>query len=119
EKHRRIQRQLVAVLRREHGYAAATPEVAGVDVLLVVATRTVFFEVKTHGFAKAAIREALGQILEYAVFPPRPNEPMPELVIVAPASRTPESDEYIARLRARGLPVRYAQFDETTNESPL
>lgn len=119
EKHRRIQRQLVAVLRREHGHAAATPEVGGVDVLLVVANRTVFFEVKTHGFAKAAIREALGQILEYAIYPPRPSEPLPELVIVAPAPSTPESEEYVARLRTRGVAVRYAQFDETTTQSPL
>lgn len=69
-----------------------------------------FFEVKTFN-AKQSIREALGQILEYAHYPQKNNAD--KLFIVGLGKPTTKDKEYMDFLRqAYNLPVWYRWYDE-------
>lgn len=66
----------------------------------------VFYEVKVMGSAKACIREALGQLLEYAHWPA--CDLAAEWVIVSYHAPTKEVAEYLEKLRQTyALPVSY------------
>ena len=69
-----------------------------------------YFEVKTFN-AKRSIREALGQILEYAHFPQKNNAD--KLYIVGLEKPTAKDKEYMEFLRSTyNIPIRYRWFDE-------
>lgn len=69
-----------------------------------------YFEVKTFN-AKQSIREALGQILEYAHYPQKNNAD--KLFIVGLGKPTTKDKEYMGFLRqAYNLPVWYRWYDE-------
>jgi hypothetical protein len=69
----------------------------------------VFYEIKTALSAAACIREALGQVLEYAYWPGG-QEPL-RIVICGEGRLAGEGSTYPRRLRERfGLPVDYQQI---------
>jgi hypothetical protein len=69
-----------------------------------------FYEIKTFQSPRACIREALGQLLEYA-FWPGPLREVSRLVIVGESRGTADVAEYCAYLKkAFSLPVEYEQF---------
>jgi len=68
--------------------------------------------------AKRAIREALGQILEYAYFRSDSQSPTQtvdaELFIVAPGSADEKASAYLNLLRDKfHIPVQYCQFESS------
>ncbi len=72
--------------------------------------RTIFYKVKTYPSAKSCIREALGQLLEYAYYPDR--KMADELVIVSQAPVQQAERDYINHLRREfAMSVSYVQFD--------
>lgn len=118
-RHNRIQLHLTSLLRARYGEAAVRMEVDGVDIVLSIDGVTTFVEVKSEGDPRLAIRAALGQLLEYALFA-RKVATAPTLVIAAPGELDPAGMEYISQLRTRfSLPIRYIRVDETTAVSPL
>jgi hypothetical protein len=69
-----------------------------------------FFEIKIAPSARSALREAVGQLLEYAYWPNagRANE----LVVVGEAAPTEETKQYLDNLRRRfGLGLSYRQLN--------
>lgn len=117
--HNRIQERLLVLLRAKYGTGAASKEVNGVDIRLDVGPVITFIEVKSQGDARLAIREATGQLLEYALFARRAPV-MPALVIAAPGALDSAAAAYLAELRTRfSLPLSYIQVDETTTVCPL
>lgn len=85
-----------------------------VDIVVRLKNSFIFYEIKTSQTAKAAIREAMGQIIEYAFWPDKKNAE--KLVIVAPASATTETKVYIKRLRKEfNLPIFYLEYDVKDN----
>jgi hypothetical protein len=81
-----------------------------VDVILRLGKRFWFYEIKTAMSARACIRQALAQLLEYS-FWPRAQE-AGKLVIVGEPPFDPDAKLYLATLRKRfGLPIYYEQFD--------
>ena len=64
------------------------------------------FEIKTALAPRDCVREALGQLLEYAYWP---DSPVVKAVwIVGPSPIDSETQEYIAGLRERfGIPMAY------------
>jgi len=74
-RHSLIQEKLFAKLVAEYGEGNVGVENycfgKSIDVVLRQSASYVFYEVKTCGSAKACLREALGQIMEYAYWPGR------------------------------------------------
>jgi hypothetical protein len=76
-------------------------------------------EIKTHSSARSAIREALGQILEYAYYDHSTGVSEVALYIVGPGSETEECRAYIALLRSQfNIPVGYCQFSRGDRQLP-
>jgi hypothetical protein len=69
-----------------------------------------FWEIKTAGSVRQCLREAIGQLLEYA-FWPGATQPA-KLIVVGEPAPTAESAAYIAALNAH-FPVQleYRQFE--------
>ena len=119
-RHNELQFTLYQALTREYGMenvgAPFNVDCGGeVDVAVQNNGNMIFFEIKTAPSAKSALREAIGQILEYAYWPNagRANE----LVIVAEAAPTEETKQYLNNLRRRfGLRISYRQLNNEKGE---
>ena len=110
--HKRLQADLLAKLQIRYGKENVLLEEAGVDVT-IKGKKTVLVELKTTANARLAIREALGQLLEYAYFrtPARPG-PL-ELIIMAPGRFDDEAKNYMQQLRGKfNFPVQYCCYSE-------
>lgn len=110
--HAAMQRSLVERLRRLHPQHAVDFEVDGVDVLRESPEERVFYEIKSDLRPLSVIRQALGQLLEYAYAQPRTDARRVALVIVG--RRAPSVDEaaYLQRLRVQfALPLHYEVVD--------
>ena len=119
-RHNRLQLHLIDLLRRKYGAEAVAWEVEGVDIVLSQAGRKVFIELKSSPDARLAVRAALGQLLEYALFSSTTPPPTPELVIAAPGEPDAALNAYLDELRVRfSLPVQYVHIDETVTVCPL
>lgn len=107
----RLHHHLVKLLRKKHGKAAVQTELGGIDLLLTVPERTVIVELKSDVDARLAVRRALGQLLEYQRFRPRPELAKADLVVVSPGLATPELDAYLKALRTdTGLSVKHVRL---------
>ena len=81
-----------------------------VDIVVKDKNDFIFYEIKTSHTAKSAIREAIGQILEYSFFPDK--QYAKKLVIIAPPKPTSDTKVYIKRLRKDfKIPIFYQQYD--------
>jgi len=107
-----LQGELMKLLRERFGKDAVHRESEWVDITVNNAKRRILIEIKTDPVAKRALREALGQILEYAYFCPKlENAVQTELIIVAPGPADGQVSAYLSRLRDElRIPVQYCQF---------
>lgn len=115
-RHRVIQKALHDEMCRLHGPTAVRhehPTVLGgrVDLRVVEGNdRIVYYEVKTAATARGCIREALGQLLEYAHWPGA--EPVHELVVASDRPLLTDETEWLCELRERyGLAIRYYEVE--------
>lgn len=115
-RHREIQKALHDEMVRQHGPDAVRhehPTVLGgrVDLRVVEdGTRIVYYEVKTAATARGCIREALGQLLEYAHWPGA--EPVHELVVASDRPLDADASAWLAELGERyGLALRYYEVE--------
>lgn len=113
--HNRIQTALFEHLKSIHGEANVGTEISTgrgtlVDVVVQHGKKYTFYEIKTSQSVRQCIRDALGQLLEYAHFVS--PVPIKELIVVSPYKKTNDVTKYLATLRERyGLPISYRQFD--------
>ena len=106
--HTRMQAMLMEELRRENPSAKVVREQAFVDVRVTTKTEIILYEIKTALQPGLAIREALGQILEYAYHPARKYQLPVRLVIVGRRSLAEADEQYLERLRTEfQLPLSY------------
>ena len=104
--HALLQRQLFKQLLTRYGAKNVVMEQNDVDVTVTTGKRRVLIEIKSTAIARAAVREALGQLLEYAYY--RPSTADCELIVVSPGASTPEVANYVQRLRSNlRLPISY------------
>jgi hypothetical protein len=113
--HPKLQKELMELLQVQFGKENVRRESGYVDITVESGRRKLLIEIKTDAVARRAIREALGQILEYAYFHPELQNPTQddqmELFIVAPGSGNDEVSTYIGLLRNKfNIPVRYCSF---------
>lgn len=114
-RHNVIRQGLKKHLSAKYGIGAVTSEVAGpslrIDVVVESAGRRLYFEIKTGLSARACIREALSQLMEYAFWPGATEAD--KLYVVGEAPLDSEADEFLKRIRQRfGLPIFYVQYLE-------
>lgn len=109
-RHQKIQVGIMSCLKSE-GYTDIVAEEDHVDIRASKYGIPHFFEVKTFDTAKACIREALGQILEYNHYPS--NKRASDMFIVGPYMATHEDINYLKYLRANyKIRVFYRCYNE-------
>jgi hypothetical protein len=114
-RHNQIQQSLVNILRRDfpeyvvrHEFQA-TPG-CRVDVAVCTSLGTVYCEIKVAPSVRAALREAMGQLLEYTHWPN--DVRAKKWWVVSEQEPTAEDIAYINSLRSRyKLPISYRRID--------
>lgn len=116
--HNRIQSALFKELAKIYGEGnVGTENPTGTGTLIDVVIRHsdgyCFYEIKTSPTLKQCIRDALGQLLEYAYY--GNSVQIREFVIVSPNKMTNACFGYISLLRKEyKIPIRYQRFDVET-----
>jgi len=106
--HRRMQAKLMNELATEFPSALILQEHDFIDVQVRTQAKLILYEIKSDLSCRSVIRQALGQVLEYAYHPCRAHELPVELVIVGRCQLTLADSEYLQRLRSDfQLPVSY------------
>lgn len=109
-RHALIQEKLISLLNERWGKdnVSAEQSVFGKRIDLVVrrSKEFDFYEIKICGSAKACIREAFGQLMEYAYWPSVENAK--NLIVVGEQPIDSQSEEYLKLLCDRfNIPIRY------------
>lgn len=113
-RHQKMQIGIMSCLKEE-GYTDIVAEESHVDIRATKKGIPHFFEVKTYDTAKACIREALGQILEYNHYPK--NRRAADMFIVGPNMITSEDNDYLKYLRDNyKIRVFYRWYNEKSNK---
>jgi hypothetical protein len=89
-----------------------------VDIVVEIATDCeIFYEIKTNNTVRECIREAFGQIMEYAYYPNNHEvyERATGLVIVSQNAINASAESYIDKLREFGINIYYQQFNLVEN----
>lgn len=107
--HVKMQHRLVAELESEYGKKNVITEQERVDVRVITPTQEILFEIKTDPTPERVIRNAIGQLLEYAYLNPQPKGHRPvSLVIVGPTKLGTREASYIERLKREfKIPLSY------------
>ena len=113
--HNQLSNELVNYLS-DNGYTSVVTDEDFVDIKATDSVGTkLFFELKTATTVKNAIRQALGQLLEYNHYPN--NNKADKLIIVTVLEPTKEDIQYLQGLRTvYQIPVYYQQFDMDKKE---
>jgi hypothetical protein len=113
-RHNELQQALHAELVKKYGkenVGTERPSGVGTKIDLVVRQGSDywFYEIKTALTARACLREALGQLLEYS-FWPGAKEPT-RFIVVGENPIEKDGEEYLVRLRKRfSMPIEYEQI---------
>lgn len=117
-RHNDLQRALHTHLSKQHGSDSVGVEQGTgngtlVDVVLRLDGRFWFYEIKTGSSARACIREALSQLLEYSCWPGA--QEAERLIIVGEPPLDKDAAAFLECLREKfSLPVYYQQLDMNT-----
>ena len=97
--------------RRKVGTEQATGHGAQIDLVVCdLDDQYVFYEIKASHPVLLSIREALGQLMEYAYYPRADNAK--KLIVVSPNPIDHKAKAYLQHIRARfNLPVFYQRYD--------
>jgi hypothetical protein len=94
---------------REVGTEKASGVGTRIDVVVRQGNEFWFYEIKTAQSPRACLREALGQLPEYAFWPGA--QAASRLIVVGESAIDDDGSEYLRRLRDRfGLPIEYEQI---------
>lgn len=106
--HNQLQNELFELLVKKFGKGAAEMEPGFADIRLRRDGVAMLIEVKSDSRPKFAIREALGQLLEYAYFAERNGERVTDLIVAGPGELGEIDHAFLKHLRNdRKLPIRY------------
>ncbi|MDE0392216.1 MAG: hypothetical protein OXI57_09125 [Rhodospirillales bacterium] len=109
-RHVRLQNRLYGFLCNKFREGAVHYERDFVDVAVENADGITFYEIKMETTAKRCIRQAMGQLVEYAHYPE--SSKAGRLVVVGDAPPTDEDRSYLSFLRREyGMPIFYSCFD--------
>lgn len=116
--HRRIRDALYKVLVSKYGECISKENPTGhgtlIDLVRKEGERMIFYEIKTYNNIKSCVREAVGQLFEYAFWPGVQNAH--QLIIVSQNKVTEDCKRYLFKIRELyGLPIYYQHFDQESN----
>jgi hypothetical protein len=107
--HSKLQNALYDYLCKKNGRQSVHYEKSYVDITSKTNNETCFYEIKTAPTVKGCIRDALGQLLEYAIYPS--STKADKLIVVGDCVPNREDIEYLSHLRGRfRLPLYYQQW---------
>lgn len=113
--HNQIQTTLYNMLCVTFGDSCVGTEIScnlgnRIDIVVKEKDKYSLYEIKVLNNAKSCIREAMGQLMEYAFYNDKMN--IKKLVIVSPHKLTNSDEQYLDRLnKIFGLPLKYMQFN--------
>lgn len=115
-RHRHIQDVLERKLHSEPDTRVSRENKNGiggfVDLIVERDAMYEFYEVKVGNSARACIREALGQLLEYGYWPGAVQPPPGKLVVAGEPCLDDDATKYLQTLRARfDIPIEYLQVN--------
>lgn len=120
--HRVISDNLTKLLRKEYGNNNVTPEhptfygMNRIDIVVNDKGKLTFYEIKTYSSLQTSIREAFGQIMEYAHWV-NANNAYELIIVTQPHSNTDEAETYIKHLRTFfNIPIYLQMFDIEAKE---
>jgi len=106
----KMEKEIKAALEKQHGQGTVDAQRDFRDLILTTTNRRVLIEIKASQDARQAIRDAFGQLLDYAHFDTQLQKAY-ELFIVGRGIPTSETQSYLDRLRNRfGLKINYRQY---------
>jgi len=106
--HKRIQAKLMKELKSEYPSARISREDEFIDVKVQTEQEIILFEIKSDLEPKTVIRNALGQILEYAYYSGKQYQLFLSLVIVGRNPLSSKDEIYLNRLKCDfRLPIKY------------
>lgn len=106
--HHKMQAKLMAELRGQYGHERVSCEGGCIDVTVETENELIYFEIKTDQLPRSVIRQALGQILEYAYYPSSGDRQPDHLVIVGRHALDAHDRAYLATLvEMFRLPLSY------------
>lgn len=114
-RHNDLQLKLFSFLADRHGVnSVGTEQLLGtgtrVDVIVKTGDGRIYYEIKTDLSARACVRAALAQLLEYSYWPG--EQEALSLVVVGEPQLDSDTRTFLASLQAKfGIPIEYAQFD--------
>jgi hypothetical protein len=113
-RHNEMQERLRERLALVHGAEKVPMEVrAGsgrIDLVVRHPDGMWFYEVKTYGTARQCVREAIGQLLEYALW--RGGDAPSRLVVVGPVALDEQTHHYLDRLNESfPIPIHYEHVE--------
>ena len=111
--HKILQADLLPLLEARYGKGAVILESNNVDITITDGKKTILIEIKTDSNPRAAIRAAIGQLLEYAYYGHQMGIGTVDLVVIAPGKLDKPADGYIQRLRTEfDIPIWYCSHSE-------
>jgi hypothetical protein len=116
----KMQQEIKAILDTQFGNENVEAERDHRDLKVVTDNRRLLIELKASENAQLAIRDALGQLLEYAYFDPGKRKDEHALFIISRGASTAESQNYLDYIPSRfGLDVTYLQYKLGSNHLDL
>lgn len=108
--HAMIQRALHEELKTEYPGGRISFEENFVDVTVLTKQEKLLFEIKSDYSTRKVLRQAIGQLLEYAYYSGEQSGLKLRLIAVGRTSLSVEDDQYLEYLRnSFGLPLEYRQ----------
>lgn len=114
-KHNLLQKKFLQFLQNKYGRNTVKRECTAygtsrIDITRKTNTGFVFYEIKTYNSLRSSIREGLGQLLEYCLYP-NVNE-AESIVLVSHVEPSIELKEYLIHIKKFiNLPFSYIHFD--------
>lgn len=82
-----------------------------VDMIIKTDKGLIYYEIKTYDSLRVSIREALGQILEYALWPDQ-DHAIKFVILTQPCEDTDTAQKYFKNLRKKlGIDIYYQSYD--------
>ncbi len=121
--HKAISNNLTKVLKEKYGKLNVQDEhpsgIGGNRVDIIVKSKDeglIFYEIKTYNSLKTSIREALGQLIEYSMWPDK-NKASQFVILTQKHENIEKAKVYFHHLRESfGIPIYYQWFDIVTKE---
>jgi hypothetical protein len=118
--HDQLQDHLRELLSRRYGAKAVEMERDFCDLCVRQTAGVILIEVKSDGRPRRAIRDAIGQLLEYAYRSKSDGERVTQLVVAAPGELGEADRAFLAHLREeRGLPLSYLRIGRDVEQVDL